>query len=151
MAEDKHMNERRDAEPRPRSVSTGVTLLYATIVVGIFRLLFTAPHLARKAEAQNLPIWLLLVIVLSALAVSLFLIHMVAARRNWARITVLVRFLITIVWIPFEIALFLRPWDTTPFLVFALDKAQTCMQAVALVFLFQKSSSEWFRLSSRSS
>ena len=75
------------------------------------------------------------------LAIMWFFIYMIGKGRNWARITFLVLFIIGI---PFAIMPLLQSLAANPISGF-LGLAQTVIQIVALVFLFQKASTDWFR------
>jgi hypothetical protein len=72
------------------------------------------------------------------------LIVMIGQRRNWARITFLILYLfgliLTVPALPaLLILLRVRP------LSFFLTLALTVLQTVALILLFQREASEWFR------
>jgi membrane-bound ClpP family serine protease len=68
-------------------------------------------------------------------------IYMIGRGRNWARIAFLVLFIIGI---PLSVLPLLQSLSASP-ISGLLGIAQTAIQVVALVFLFQKPSSDWFR------
>ncbi|MBI4149487.1 hypothetical protein HY491_03490 [Candidatus Woesearchaeota archaeon] len=122
---------------RPNRVSTAIKLLYLSVVISIVQSFFTSPAL------DNIPPLALIIFVnMFSLAILSFFIFMAAKGRNWARIVLLVLF---IAGIPFFIyslprLLLLNPINGI------LNIGNTILTIIALVFLFQKSSSDWFRL-----
>ena len=91
--------------------------------------------------SQGAPLGFVLFVGFATLAVLLFFTTMIGKRRNWARITFLVLFIIGV---PFSILPLLQSLAKTP-ISGILGIAQAVLQVVALVFLFQGISSEWFR------
>jgi len=75
------------------------------------------------------------------LGIMWFFIYMIGKGRNWARITFLVLFIIGI---PFAILPLLQSLAANP-ISGLLGIGQTVIQVIALVFLFQKPSSAWFK------
>jgi hypothetical protein len=92
-------------------------------------------------NAQQAGVALTVTIGLLVLAFMLWLVFMIGRRRNWARITFLVLFLLGFI-------------PAVPALIGAFDisvvsgllgVSQVVFQVAALVLLFVKDSSEWFR------
>ena len=75
------------------------------------------------------------------LGIMWLFIHMIGKGRNWARITLLVLFIIGI---PFSILPLMNSLSANP-ISGLLGLGQSVLQIVALVFLFQRPSSDWFR------
>jgi FtsH-binding integral membrane protein len=130
------MNENLNQGSRPQRVSTAVALICISLAVGVARILLEASQLSQRA-----PLGFVLVVGFATLAVLLFFTVMIGKRQNWARITFLVLFIIGV---PFSILPLLQSLAKTP-VSGILGIAQLLLQAVALVFIFQKASSEWFR------
>ena len=75
------------------------------------------------------------------LVIMWLFIFMIGKGRNWARITFLVLF---IVGTPLSVLPLMQSLGANP-ISGLLGIVQTIIQIVALVFLFQKPSSDWFR------
>ncbi|HMO52540.1 MAG TPA: hypothetical protein PKE26_15065 [Kiritimatiellia bacterium] len=121
---------------RPDKVGTAVTLLYITLGIGAVRSIMEASMNAQIASPG-----FVMFITLFVLGIMWLFIHMIGKGRNWARITFLVLFIIGI---PFSILPLLNSLSANP-ISGLLGLGQTVLQLVALVFLFQRASSEWFR------
>ena len=117
---------------RPGNVGTAVKLLYITLGIGVARSI---------ATVQIASPGFVMFITFFTVSVLGLLIHMIGKGRNWARITLLVLFIIGI---PFTIPLLLQSLAINP-VSGLLDVGQTVIQIIALVFLFQKPSSTWFK------
>ena len=117
---------------RPKKVGTAVNLLY--IVLGI-RILQTILEASMASARPSM------FIIFCVLAVMWLVIYMIGKGRNWARITYLILFIIglRVSVVPLWAVLGANP---IPGL---LVIAQLVIQIIALVFLFQKPSSDWFR------
>jgi FtsH-binding integral membrane protein len=76
-----------------------------------------------------------------ALGIMWFFIFMIGKGRNWARITFLVLF---VTGIPLSVLPLMQSVAANP-ISGLLGIVLTIFQMVALVFLFQKQSSDWFR------
>ena len=76
-----------------------------------------------------------------ALAFALYLINRINTGRNWARILCLV---LTILSVAFSLAGFQQQIELAP-LTTSLGLANLGLNVVALVFLFQHRSSDWYR------
>ena len=119
---------------RPDKVGLAVLLLYVSLGIGLLRSFMEAPQ-------QEAPIGLIIFISLFVLGITGFFIFMIGKGKNWARITLLVLF---IVGIPFAVPQLFQSLAANP-ISGLLGIAQTAVQAVALAFLFLKPSSDWFR------
>src|SRR5436190_902215 len=108
---------------RPKKVQNAVTLLYVTLAIGIISaILQTLSHARISRTFTSLVIF----------AVMAFLIVNIGQRRNWARVAVLILFLIGV--LPWILPL-IRFFTYHPISGF-LALAQLVLQSVALVFLF---------------
>ena len=123
---------------RPEAVRTAVTLLYATLGLGVVRSALEGARLAAETSAVAFG-----AIALFSLALTAFLTYMAGRRRNWARITLLVLFLIGV---PLSVKPLAASLIAAP-VSGLLGLAQVVLQVVALVLLFRPASSAWFRRS----
>ena len=116
---------------RPQKVQNAVSILYVTLGIGIISAILQV--LAHGAISR---MFTTLVIV----AAMAFLIVMTGRGRNWARVTLLILFLVGV--LPSILPL-VRFFAVHPISGF-LGLAQLVLQIVALIFLFQEESSQWF-------
>jgi len=121
---------------RPANVGTAVKLLYITLGIGVVRSIMEASTTAKVASPG-----FVMFITFFVLGIMWFFIYMIGKGRNWARITFLVLFIIGI---PFAILPLLQSLAANP-ISGLLGIGQTVIQVIALVFLFQKPSSAWFK------
>jgi hypothetical protein len=122
--------------PRPDAVRTAVTLLYATLGLGVLRSALESARLAAESSVVAF-----LAIALVSLGLTGFLTYMTGRGRNWARITLLVLFLIGV---PLSMGPLATSLATSP-VSGVLGLAQVGLQVVALVLLFRPPASTWFR------
>ena len=121
---------------RPEKVGTAVKLLYITLAIGVLRSIMEASMHAQIASPA-----FVMFITFFVLCIMWLLIYMIGKGRNWARITFLVLFIIGI---PFSVLPLSQSLAANP-ISGLLGIAQTVIQVVALVFLFQKPSADWFK------
>ena len=121
---------------RPPRVGTAVKLLYITLGIGVLRSIMDASMYTEMAS----PAFVML-ITFFVLGLMGFFIFMIGKGRNWARITFLVFFIIGI---PFAAFPLMQSVGANP-ISGRIGVVQIIIQIVALVFLFQKLSSDWFR------
>lgn len=121
---------------RPEKVGTAVKLLYITLGIGVLRSIMEASMQAQMASPA-----FVMFITFFVLGIMWLFIYLIGKGRNWARITFLVLFIIGI---PFSVLPLLQSLAANP-ISGLLGIGQTVIQIIALVFLFQKPSSDWFR------
>jgi hypothetical protein len=121
---------------RPPRVGTAVKLLYITLGIGVLRSIMDASMYAEMAPPAFVKL-----ITIFVIGVMGFLIILIGKGRNWARITFLVFFIIGI---PFAAFPLMQSVGANP-ISGRIGVVQIIIQIVALVFLFQKLSSDWFR------
>ena len=121
---------------RPPRVGTAVKLLYITLGIGVLRSIMDASMYTEMAS----PAFVML-ISFFVLGVMGFFIFMIGKGRNWARISFLVFFIISI---PFAAFPLMQSVGANP-ISGRIGIIIIIIQIVALVFLFQKLSSDWFR------
>ncbi|PJE81059.1 hypothetical protein COU58_04535 [Candidatus Pacearchaeota archaeon CG10_big_fil_rev_8_21_14_0_10_32_42] len=127
---------------RPDKVSTAVTLLWIVIAVGVISSIFNFSSLLEIYNASGLGLGGLIFTLYFSLLFLVFLIWKIGQGKNWARITYLVLFILGV---PFTIYGYLTPTIEVSAFLIILRIAVMIVQIVALVFLFQKPSSDWFK------
>ncbi len=130
------MDTNSNRPERPKKVQNAVTILYVTLGIGIVRAVMEA-----SANAEMAGVGFLMFVTLVVFAVMVFLIAMIGRGRNWARITLLVFFLLGL---PLSILPLIRSFTNSP-ISGVLGLAQVILQIVAIVFLFQQDASAWFK------
>lgn len=121
---------------KPRSVTLAVTLLWISFAIGLIRMLVDPSGL--KAVPFPAIVWPIAAVITAFFCLIIFKI---AAGRNWARITFLVVFLVSLVLgLPALMAEFLR----NP--AFGLlSVVSSLMQLCAVILLFTSPGKSWFR------
>jgi len=123
---------------RPAPIRIAVRMLYAALLLGGLR---------SGAEALTTSILLgrqflvfMFLIIIAALGLMAWLIWKVGQGKNWARVTLLVLFLFTLITsaVPLVAAIPLRPVSG------GLGVVQLTLQFGALLLLFQKEAAAWF-------
>ena len=128
--------ETQSAAQKPQSVGTAVNLLWASLAVGLVKMLMDFSNLSTVAPAAFTNF-----ILVFTFALIGFLIFKISAGRNWARITFLVLFIIGVLpTLPIVFGEFSRSA-----VVGALSVAQIGLQVYALFLLFTQPGSGWFR------
>lgn len=121
---------------KPQAVVTAVNLLWASLAVGLVKMLMDFSNLSAVAPAAFTNFVLFFTFALIG-----FLIFKISAGRNWARITFLVMFIIGVLpTLPIVLGEFSRSA-----VVGALSVAQIGLQVYALFLLFTQPGSSWFR------
>jgi len=115
---------------RPQAVFIGVYLAAASVLLGLFKAMFVpVPG----------PIWLAVVIV----AVILALVFAVWRRHNWARIVLLILFLLGLPGLFLMRDVLMQQGAFSGLILLA----QTLAQAIALYYFFSRRANAWFRRS----
>jgi hypothetical protein len=122
---------------RPQDIDRGVKLAYASLLFGIVAEVVDFRHvLAMNSATDNLTTFVF------AYGIPLFLILRVSSGRNWARIVLLLMFLVGL-----GLYAMFFPHDTlkrNPMMVF-VTFVPTLLQGAALFFWFKRSSGAWFK------
>ncbi|MCE2451099.1 MAG: hypothetical protein J4F35_22915 [Candidatus Latescibacteria bacterium] len=121
---------------RPYKANTSVKLLYISLGIGVLRSIMESSTQAEVASPA-----FVMFIAFFVLGIMWFFIFMIGKGRNWARITFLVLFIIGT---PFSVLPLMQSLAANP-ISGLLGIVQIIIQIVAIVFLFQKPSSDWFR------
>ena len=124
------------ANEQPTSVSRAVQLLFASLAIGLTRALFGLTQ-----RASGAPLILAALIVITVFCFGFFLVWKISARRNWARITLLVLVLINL---PFavlaNVAELKQSTRSATFSIFI-----EVILWIGTYLLFTKRSNLWFR------
>jgi hypothetical protein len=121
---------------KPASIVAAKNILYANLFLGIFTWAIGRWTTTIYALAPIESIVILLVTV----GIILGLIKCIGLGRKWARVVLLVLFLLGLVAYPWTFAAMLK----TSMLIAVLSLLQAILQAVALYYLFSLPSTEWF-------
>lgn len=124
---------------RPTSVTKGVTLLYTAIVLAFL----TSIAIILYATTHKIPQFSLtrtIVIEIIAILVFLFLTYQIAKGANWARITMLVLVILSVISKILSIPLLFA----FSFMVGISTIVIMILQIIAMCFLYSKSSRPWF-------
>lgn len=125
----------KEISERPKKVVTAVKMLYLLIAIGIVR---TGMTVVRHADVRS-PYFLVFTKLL-VYAATVFLIYQISRGKNWARWLLLV--IVTIA-LPLSILPTLDAVSHSPVHTL-LGFLQLGLYLVAIVFLFHRSSSNWF-------
>lgn len=117
---------------KPNSISTAITLLWASLVVTLYYTSFVFDY---KYE-----IFTFLMAIGFEIGYFYFFIYNINKGRNWARIVLLIIFLINT---PLELM------KKQPTELFKINIIIDLLLLVALIFLFKKTSSDWFKSMSK--
>jgi len=126
----------QSAAQKPQPVVTAINLLWASLAVGLVKMLMDYSHLSSMASTSFTNFILIFTFALIA-----FLIFKISAGRNWARIAFLVLFITGVLpTLPIVLGEFSRSG-----VVGALSVTQTGLQIYALFLVFTFPGSSWFR------
>lgn len=127
---------------KPGSVKNGLTLLYITLGLSLLQSFLSAPMLLAQMPArQHDAIMFFSFLILCLL---LFVVYMIGKGKNWARITYAALYIIGILFTIPSFPELLQSVNTGSILG-VIGICQIIIQAIALYFLFQETSSSWFR------
>ena len=132
---------KQEKKSKPYNVSIAVTLLWIVIAVGVISSSFNFSSSLEIANASGLGLgWLIFTLYFTYLLLAFF-IWKIRQGRNWARITYLVLFIL-------GVSMTIYSYLTSEVSTFSiiLEIVGMIVQIVVLVFLFQKPSSDWFKL-----
>jgi hypothetical protein len=125
-----------ESPTRPEKVSQAIKLLYGVLGISILRLVWTVvSHIDVRSPAMT---------ILSSImvyTVFIFLLYHLGRRKNWARIGIALIFAISI---PLAIMPMFQS-ITHSVVVNGLGLIALVIYVVALLWLFQQDSSNWFR------
>ncbi|HLC90545.1 MAG TPA: hypothetical protein VJI15_02150 [Candidatus Nanoarchaeia archaeon] len=125
---------------KPDSVSTALTLLWISLAVGVLNSIINFSNSVDLTKASGFGSGFVIFVTLFTLVFMAFFIYLIGEGKNWARITFLVLYIIGI------------PFSVLPAIMLILTNPISAMftvgigilELIALIFLFQKTSSDWF-------
>jgi hypothetical protein len=120
---------------KPPEVSRAICIAWISLVIGLPKLLMDWPYIRAQAPAT----FIVLTSTFSC-GITILLIWKTAQGRNWARITLLVLFLLAL----FPSFFIARSELARAPLVGAISSAQIGFQGLALFFLFTNPGKAWF-------
>ncbi len=121
---------------RPGKVGTAIKMLYIAMALVVLEdIMMSSAYAHLQSPAMVLFGWI------GGVVLYLFFIYMISKGHNWARIILLIFFIISvlsaILGLPHNLTFYPIPT--------VLSIAAMIIDAIAFFFLFQKSSSVWFR------
>jgi hypothetical protein len=123
--------------PKPQKIKAAVLMLWASLGLGLVRSAWEIP-----AQAEHSSIGFVAFVMVFTFVFIGFFIWMIDRGKNWARITFLVLFILGV---PLSILPLLQSLTYAP-ISGLLGIAQVILQTIAVIFLFVKESSAWFKL-----
>ncbi len=127
---------------KPSKVSIAVKLLYSTLAIRVVRITIDGINIDSSGVAKEFSMIYTLSIEFFAFGFLGFFIYMIGKGKNWARVTLLVIFILGVT---FSILPMIQSLTHSP-LLGILDLAEAIIEIIALVFLFQRDSSAWFKM-----
>jgi hypothetical protein len=124
---------------RPAQVNCAMALLWGSLAISCVPAIFRGSDLPSLPE--SVPWWFQHAIAAATFAITALLFYLVSRQHNWARILLLVLFVIGAA---LSIVTFSWPIEGDR-LSFALYLLVAILQAVALYLLFTGSAAKWFR------
>jgi hypothetical protein len=125
--------------PRPTNVDIGVKLLYSSLIIGILSTIMEYPEIIKETGAS---LGLVFLGIFLNYAPAWFLVFMIGKGKNWARITLLILFIIGSLISIFEAVQSPGHAHDRNLLYYI----STVCLLTGLVWLFQKDASAWFRM-----
>lgn len=122
---------------RPQKIKNAVLMLWISLGLGVVRSVWEIPAQAAQSSVG----FVVFVMGFTFLFVGFF-VWMIGKGKNWARITFLVLFILGV---PLSILPLIQSLAYAP-ISGVLGIAQSALQTVAVIFLFLKESSAWFKL-----
>lgn len=129
---------------KPKETEKALLLMKISLGVAALSLLISGSQLA---DILGVSKWQVLLQNIFSLTLLWFFIYKLEQRRNWARITILVMYALSFItsFFQFEQTMALIEYGTAFLISFILGMGVTIMQIIAIVLLFQKPSSDWFK------
>lgn len=123
---------------KPKKVSFAINIIIISLVLGFINSIISqlTTNLKNYSSGEGLFITIL------TLAIMIFFVYKINARKKWAMTTYLVLSILGFLALPFTlITLFL-----SNLIVGIISSIQTILQIIALVMLYSKESREWFNI-----
>lgn len=128
--------EKKEINQKPRSVSIAINLLVISTIAGFINSIISQAIGDRQKYSNEFE----LLTVIFTLGYMFFFISKLSARKNWARITFLIIFILGMLMLPFTLTLLLK----NSLIVAMLSFVISLLQILALFFLFTKESNAWY-------
>jgi hypothetical protein len=121
---------------KPSSIVAAKNILYAQLFLGMltWAIGWWTTNINASAPAQSI------VILVVTVGIMFFLIKCIGLGRKWARVVLLVLFLLGLAVYPWTFMALLK----ASMLVGVLSLLQTILEIVALLYLFSRDSTQWF-------
>ena len=121
----------------PKKIKQAANLVYLSLFVGLIKTVLYETMTVQKMlfDPKFLTIGIITIILIG------FLGYMIGQGKNWARITLLVLFIIGMISYPFFV---LEEFQTNS-IIGVVSIVQTLIQLYALIILFSGESKEWFK------
>jgi|AVFP01.1.fsa_nt_gi preprotein translocase subunit Sss1 len=121
----------------PKKIKQASLLVYVSLIVGLLKsaLYETMTNQKILSDPKSLTIAIVTILIIG------FLGYKIGQGKNWARITLLILFVIGMLGFPFVI---LNEFQMSP-IIGIVSIAQMLIQLYVLVILFSGQSKEWFR------
>lgn len=132
------------AFPKPQPVRVAVTLLYITLLIGVINGLINIYFVsATNSAAMAFPYGgvVAILVLLVATAILGFFYFKISQGRNWARILVLVLFILGLLYFVFSIVGMFQQGYLVP----VISIVNTIIMLVAIILLFKQEASDWFK------
>ncbi len=127
---------------RPAQVNRAMTLLWSSLAISCAPAFFPGSELSFAPE--SLAWWCELALAAATVGITALLFYLVSRRRNWARILLLVLFVVGL-----SISVATLSWPIVEgWLSFAVYTFVAILQAFALYLLFTGNAATWFRQNS---
>jgi len=143
----------RESGARPASVGTAVKLLYAALGLGVILflidLLTDRLMIPKNIADGRWPEWVLFgAIGLIVVGVVFLLITWIGSGKNWVRMVFLVLFILGVLSLPLSVKPLIQSFSQAPAPAI-VGLVQLVMQGLAIILLFRKDSSAWFKTMKR--
>lgn len=121
-----------------KKIRQAANLVYLSLLVGLIKSIFYETMTNQKilSDSKSLTIGIVTIIIIG------FIGYKIGQGKNWARITLLVLFIIGMIGFPFII---LNEFQINP-IIGVVSITQMFIQLYVLIILFSGESKDWFRL-----
>ena len=121
---------------KPKTVIAAIRMAYASLIIGLPRIFL----MEQSQIGEEISFGYAFSLLIFTFALLLFIIHEASSGKNWARITLLI---FCVLGIPLSVQPMIQSLATN-LLSGLLGIAQSILQIIAVILLFQKSSNLWF-------
>ena len=120
----------------PKKIKQAVNLVYLSLAIGLVKSILYETMTSQKmlSDPKALSIGVFVIVIIG------FFGYKIGQGKNWARITLLVLFILGMIWYPFIV---LSEFGISP-MIGIISIVQMLIQLYVLIILFNKESKEWF-------